>query len=557
MQYLIISLALLGLVSLCLGVDSSSVPEAGSEKETKETIDVSGCNFKVRVNEQTSGEYDVGIHHTNAYVAIFYEGTPRDYEYYLGARVMFHSLRLQKLQADFVVLISPNVQAKYRQEFHKDGIRVIEVENVLNPYVDVKPRFRYALNKFHAWTLHQYKRIIYLDADNMATGNLDVLFSCGHFCVVYQNPCNFHTGLIVLKPSLETFDNFVEKLNSGLHSYDGADQGFLISYYKNMIYAPLFDLQYDPITHLPIQSEKPLERLQSGYNFNAYYYYGTFSFGVYPKCCPILSVGYPFPPVMKPWVWYTSPICTLHTRYKEVRDSMRPDFYEYYTYEKIGVCLLFSLPFVVWFMKMSVPDTGNDTQAEKRKVPRFLLALKGVHFLSETAIKCIGTAVAYFGIYAAGKISFTYLIEAHSRYQESWLAFWVYLNVGVCLPLGFYLICIQYLPLPSKRKSSKEGDSEDEEEEETEEHRSDRSKVLKSWLFYNGLLHLAYWTSLLDNGLRRLPFFRPQRGGCFFVGDGPCYCLGPLRLQPNETLYGQKDCLTADRRPLRPDEGTR
>jgi len=54
--------------------------------------------------------------------------------------------------------------------------------------------------------------------------------------------------------------------------------------------------------------------------------------------------------------------------------------------------------------------------------------------------------------------------------------------------------------LPSKRKSSKEGDSEDEEEEETEEHRSDRSKVLKSWLFYNGLLHLAYWTNVSPLG---------------------------------------------------------
>jgi hypothetical protein len=46
----------------------------------------------------------------------------------------------------------------------------------------------------------EYKRVVYLDIDNVAMHNIDQAFLCGHFCVVYMNPVLFHTGLMVVKP---------------------------------------------------------------------------------------------------------------------------------------------------------------------------------------------------------------------------------------------------------------------------------------------------------------------------------------------------------------------
>ncbi len=41
-----------------------------------------------------------------AYVSIMYGGTPRDYEYFLGARVMWQSLRESNTTRDMITLVS-------------------------------------------------------------------------------------------------------------------------------------------------------------------------------------------------------------------------------------------------------------------------------------------------------------------------------------------------------------------------------------------------------------------------------------------------------------------
>ena len=70
------------------------------------------------------------------------------------------------------------------------------------------------------------------------------LFYCGQFCAEYMNPVNFHTGLLVIKPSKQEFGSMLRALHDPkIQSYDGADQGFLTAYfpYDQMINAPLFD----------------------------------------------------------------------------------------------------------------------------------------------------------------------------------------------------------------------------------------------------------------------------------------------------------------------------
>ena len=75
-----------------------------------------------------------------------------------------------------------------------------------------KNHFEYTLNKLHVWNMLDYERAIYMDADNIFFHNIDSLFKCGHFCAVYMNPCNFHTGLFVVTPKNATYNDLLKSL---------------------------------------------------------------------------------------------------------------------------------------------------------------------------------------------------------------------------------------------------------------------------------------------------------------------------------------------------------
>ncbi|KAL6052711.1 glycogenin glucosyltransferase glg1 [Balamuthia mandrillaris] len=265
----------------------------------------------------------------NAYVMIHYEGTPRDAEYLFGLRVTLRSLKLSKTRQDLVVLVSQNVRQETRQLLEADGALVHTVPDIENSYAHRQLRFQGVLNKLHVWNLTSYERVVYLDSDTIALTNMDELFGCGQFCAVFMNPCNFHTGLIVVKPDADRFADMLTKLKAGLASYDGADQGFLTAYYdfQHMFAAPAFDPEValkdlHPLDGLPRPSQAPMMRLPPGYNLNALWYYEKGHWNLY-QCYPFsegaavpgeegfeldyppgISMTFPTAPMLKPWYWY-------------------------------------------------------------------------------------------------------------------------------------------------------------------------------------------------------------------------------------------------------------
>lgn len=129
-----------------------------------------------------------------------------------------------------------------------------------------KNHFEFTLNKLYVWNMLEYERVIYMDADNLFFHNIDELFKCGHFCAVYMNPCNFHTGLFVVTPNATTYNSLLKSLAT-LPSYDGADQGFLVAYFDGLQKAPLFDPQH-PFAE---QDMPAMQRLPIIYNNNHMY----------------------------------------------------------------------------------------------------------------------------------------------------------------------------------------------------------------------------------------------------------------------------------------------
>lgn len=157
--------------------------------------------------------------------------------YVLGVRVLLRSIRKTGTKEDLVCLIADNVRQSTRDYFAAEGCILKTVPNIPNPYKETqqlrrtyKPRFEFTFNKLYVWNLLEYERVMYLDADNVFLNNIDDLFYCGEFCVVFFNPSFFHTGMMVIKPDAKVFRRLLTNLLTfKTFSYDGADQGFLIA----------------------------------------------------------------------------------------------------------------------------------------------------------------------------------------------------------------------------------------------------------------------------------------------------------------------------------------
>ncbi|GLJ47661.1 hypothetical protein SUGI_1006680 [Cryptomeria japonica] len=250
----------------------------------------------------------------NAYATMMYMGTPRDYEFYVAIRVMLLSLIRLKVDADLLVIASKDVPQNWIRTLHEDGVIVKSVENIENPYSyrqGFNKRFTLTLNKLYAWTLVDYERVVMLDADNLFLQNTDELFQCGQFCATFINPCLFHTGLFVLQPSEKVFRRMLHEVSSLRSNRDGADQGFLVSYFDDLLDRPMF--------HPPVNGSKldGLYRLPLGYQMDASYFYLKLKWRV--PCGPNSVITFPSAPWLKPWYWWSWPVLPLGLSWHEQR----------------------------------------------------------------------------------------------------------------------------------------------------------------------------------------------------------------------------------------------
>ncbi|KAH7276693.1 hypothetical protein KP509_39G017900 [Ceratopteris richardii] len=152
-----------------------------------------------------------------------------------------------------------------------------------------------------------------LDADNLFLKKTDELFQCGQFCAAFIDPCIFHTGLFVLQPSLDVFNDMVKRVMEMAENRDGADQGFLAAYFPDLLDMPMF--------HPPNNGSR-LEgkfRLPFGYQMDASYYYLRLKWRV--PCGPNSIVTFPGASWLKPWYWWSWPVLPLGLSWHDLRAS--------------------------------------------------------------------------------------------------------------------------------------------------------------------------------------------------------------------------------------------
>ncbi|KAF3448334.1 hypothetical protein FNV43_RR09047 [Rhamnella rubrinervis] len=247
--------------------------------------------------------------HSNAYATMMYMGTPRDYEFYVATRVLIRSLAKLHVDADLVVIASLDVPLRWVQALEQeDGAKVVRVENMNNPYknqANFDRRFKLTLNKLYAWSLVEYERVVMLDADNLFLNKTDELFQCGQFCAV------FITLASSTLPSMKVFKDMVHELEIGRKNPDGADQGFICSYFPHLLDQPMF--------HQPTNGTRlnGTYRLPLGYQMDASYYYLRLRWSV--PCGPNSVITFPGAPWLKPWYWWSWPVLPLGISWHDQR----------------------------------------------------------------------------------------------------------------------------------------------------------------------------------------------------------------------------------------------
>jgi glycogenin glucosyltransferase len=98
-----------------------------------------------------------------------------------------------------------------------------------------RPDLATTLTKLNLWSLDQYERVIFLDADTLVLQNIDHLFDLPKDITFAASPelgfpdC-FNSGFMVLSPSATTYAELT-KLAGEIESFDGGDQGLLNVYF--------------------------------------------------------------------------------------------------------------------------------------------------------------------------------------------------------------------------------------------------------------------------------------------------------------------------------------
>ncbi|XP_047432277.1 glycogenin-2 isoform X2 [Mugil cephalus] len=170
--------------------------------------------------------------------------------YCMGATVVARSLRRHGTTRHIVVMVTPNISEQSRLALENVFDEVITVDT-MNSGDDLRlsllgrPELGITFTKIHCWTLTQYSKCVFLDADTLVLGNVDTLFEREELSAAPDPgwPDCFNSGVFVFRPSLNTYTRLLDHaMQHG--SFDGGDQGLLNSFFSGW---PVEDIS----KHLP------------------------------------------------------------------------------------------------------------------------------------------------------------------------------------------------------------------------------------------------------------------------------------------------------------------
>ncbi|KNE55558.1 hypothetical protein AMAG_17793 [Allomyces macrogynus ATCC 38327] len=154
-----------------------------------------------------------------------------------GALVLATSLRAVGTQYPIMCLHTNHVRAHTRSRLAAAFDRVIPVGPIFvdDPRLALlngRPELRTSFTKLRAWTLTQFEKLVFLDADTLVVQNLDDLMDRPELSAAPDAgwPDMFNSGVFTLVPSIDTYRALRAHLREH-GSLDGGDQGLLNAFF--------------------------------------------------------------------------------------------------------------------------------------------------------------------------------------------------------------------------------------------------------------------------------------------------------------------------------------
>lgn len=160
--------------------------------------------------------------------------------YAVGALVLAASLRKVKTTRKIVIVTTSTISSSVSRQLNTAFDEVIVVEpmdsgDLSHLQLMNRPELGVTFTKLHVWTLTQFTKCVYLDADTLVVLNCDDMFdNYDEFSAAPDAgwPDCFNSGVFVFRPNLNTFKSLI-KFASEKGSFDGGDQGLLNHYFSS------------------------------------------------------------------------------------------------------------------------------------------------------------------------------------------------------------------------------------------------------------------------------------------------------------------------------------
>ena len=140
-----------------------------------------------------------------------------------GVLTLHKSLLLVRSQYPLYCLLSKNVELDVLDHLKANGISCIQLKECVTDDQSVNTlgwaaNWNYTFDKLYMWSLTQFKKIVFVDADMIVTANIDHLFERKAFSAALAGklfPTGkdikiLNSGLLVVEPSEEILDDLLE-----------------------------------------------------------------------------------------------------------------------------------------------------------------------------------------------------------------------------------------------------------------------------------------------------------------------------------------------------------
>lgn len=187
--------------------------------------------------------------------------------YTIGVITLVKSLRKTNSKYPILCLITSDISSDNIKLLIDNMIPYQRIHNIKHPFADTlseNEKYKmYNYTKLRIFGLIEFKKIVFLDADMIILKNIDHLFERPHMSACnsggeiekYKGWKYFNSGLMVIDPSKEIYDDMISKVGKIETEKNKGDQAFLHAYYN--------DWPNKPKLHLPHVYNVLISHLQS------------------------------------------------------------------------------------------------------------------------------------------------------------------------------------------------------------------------------------------------------------------------------------------------------